>query len=83
MSAEYTDKQVKDAIIFVIKDNPNKLWSDEELYKAVDNHLLEDTVIENMEKLVKEGLIEEIAPDQFVVTKKGKELEELWKGEKK
>lgn len=78
---EYTDEQVEEAIKFVIKDNPEKEWQDEdELFDAVNNHLLEETVISNIEELIKIGFIKEIAPDSFVPTEKGlKYLEEVEK----
>lgn len=72
---EYTDQEIKDAIEFVIRDNEGKSISKKKFKELVKTHLMEDTVIKNMEQLQKDGLIEEIAPDQFVVTKKGLELE--------
>lgn len=76
---EYTDQEIKDAIEFVIRDNQGKSMNMKEFKKLVETHLMEDTVIKNIEQLKKDGFIEEIAPDQFVVTQKGLELEKEMK----
>jgi hypothetical protein len=72
---EYSEEEVKEAIDFVIKDNPNRTWkSKKELLEAVDNYLAESTVTFHLEECIKLGLVEEIAPNRFVPTKKGLEL---------
>lgn len=73
--SEYSKKEIEEAIEFVIRDNPGRKWSsNKEFLNAVENYLAEDTVVSNLEQCIKDGLVEEIAPNQFVATKKGLEL---------
>ena len=72
---EYSEEEVKEAIAFVIKDNPNRTWkSKKEILEVVDNYLAENTVTSHLEECIRLGLVEEIAPNRFVPTKKGLEL---------
>ena len=80
----YSDKEIQEAIKFVIRDNPNRLWKDDnELTEAVNNYLIENTVVSNLEELIKDGLVEEIKPNKFVPTKKGLALAKQKRGKGK
>jgi len=83
MKWEYTQDEIEEAIKFVIKDNPKKKWKNlQEVADAADEYLAESTVISNLEELIKDGLVEEIAPNRFVPTKKGLELFQEMKDKK-
>lgn len=71
----YSEEEIKEAVEFVLKDNPNRKWKNkEEVLEAVENYLAENTVISNLEDLIKTGLVEEVAPNRFAPTKKGLDL---------
>jgi hypothetical protein len=80
----FSQEEIEEGIRFVIRDNPDRKWKDEEeVSEAVYNYLVESIVVSNIEELVKEGLIEEVEPNRFVVTKKGEEIGKQMDKEKK
>jgi DNA-binding HxlR family transcriptional regulator len=75
-SFEFTDEEIREGLIEVLEKNPDKKWEEQELFDAVDDHLVRKTVDDSLERLLEIGYIKktvnkETGEETYSLTKKG------------
>lgn len=73
---EFTDDEIREAMIQVLKKNPDKKWEEQELMDAVDDYLVRKAVDDSLERLIETGHIKktvnkETGEETYSLTKKG------------
>ena len=76
-SFEFTEEEIREAMLEVLEKNPDKKWEEEELCDTVHDYLVRKTVDDSLDRLIelgyikKTGVDKETGEDTYTLTKKG------------
>lgn len=75
-SFEFTDEEIRQALMEILEKNPDKKWEEQELFDTVYDHLVRKTVDDSLERLLEKGEIKKTVDkktgeEAYSLTKKG------------